>query len=121
MLQHITSDGGRVSVESVIQGLRDELGPVLHPHDGFPTFDLDRTLGIIAEYVVEVDMYMQLDRIDWSVVWRHPDGAEYGFPFDTTQRDNGFGMVQNKRVHAGTPDERRKSQLTPRRAACMAF
>jgi hypothetical protein len=51
---------------------------------------------------------MQFDRTDWTVIWRHPDGAEYGFPLDASEREDGFGMAASRRVHSGVPKERRR-------------
>jgi hypothetical protein len=69
---------------------------------------LDERLGRIAKYAVEVDVCTQFDRTDWTVIWRHPDGAEYGFPLDATGREDGFGMAASRWVHSGVPKERRR-------------
>jgi hypothetical protein len=108
MVQHITGDDGRLSIESAVHDLKDELGPILDLKEGPSRLGVDERLRNIAKYAVEADFRMQFDRTDWTVIWRHPDGAEYGFPFDATKRKDGFWMAASRRVHAGVSNESRK-------------
>ena len=97
IILHVTKDKTRTSADFVANALKNELDPVYRPNHDYPKMTrelMHENIELLAQKAVELDVCMQLDRGDWSVVSRHPDtGALFGFPLEAGPRPDGFRMI----------------------------
>jgi hypothetical protein len=97
IILHVTEDKTRISPDFVVNALKNELDPFYCTNPEYPEMNrefMHETIERLAQSAVELDVCMQLDRGDWSVVSRHPDtSALFGFPLEAGPRPDGFRML----------------------------
>lgn len=97
IILHVTEDRTRIAPDFVANALKNELDPFYRANPEYPAMTrefMHETIESLAQSAVELDVCMQIDRGDWSVVSRHPDtGALFGFPLEADPRPDGFRMI----------------------------